>query len=152
MPSYDERLRVPWWWWAVGGVLVFGVFVVYLVWTSQELAATVGLVLVALLVLGLSAYGNVQVLVDEHGLRAGRALLPATSIGEVRTVDGQGRRRLLGPEADARAHTLVRGYVPGGVYVQIRHTAADATPYWFVSSRHPGKLAAALNGTAATTR
>jgi hypothetical protein len=141
--GYEERLRVPWWWWLAGGLLVFAVFVVYLVWTPLGIAVAVGAALATLFVLGLWRYGTVRVRVDEAGLHAGRATLPANSVGEVRAVDDAGRRRLLGPEADARAHVLVRGYVPGGVYVQVVD-AASMAPYWFVSSRRPEALADAL--------
>jgi hypothetical protein len=149
VPSYDERLRVPWWWWLVGGTLVAGVFVVYLVWTPLWVAAIVGVVLLAIVMLGLYAYGSARVRVSEQGLQAGRAVVPASSIGEVRPIDAQGRRRLLGPEADARAHTLVRGYIPGGVQVRM---ICDTTPYWFVSSRHPEALAGSLTGVGKRTR
>jgi hypothetical protein len=147
--SYDEKLRVPWWWWLVGATLGVGVFVVYLVWTPLWVAAIVGLVLLAVLVLGLSAYGSARIRVTEQGLQAGRAVVPARLIGEVRPIDAEDRRRLLGPDADARAHTMVRGYIPGGVYVGIDD---DVTPYWFVSSRHPEALAGALTGVAKRTR
>jgi Protein of unknown function (DUF3093) len=143
---------VPWWWWLVGAGFVLGVFIVYLVWTPLPLALIVGIVLLALLVVGMYTYGNVRVRVEEQGLRAGRAVLPATSIDDVRTVDAQERRRLLGPKADARAYTLVRGYIPGGVYVHIKGADDDGTPYWFVSSRHPEALAAALTGVTTTPR
>ena len=149
MPSHDERLRVPWWWWLAGGSLVFGLFLVYLVWTPLWIAAGVGVALATVVVLGLWRYGSVRVRVDEAGLRAGSGTLPAQSIGDVRVVDASGRRRLLGPQADARAHVLVRGYVPGGVYVQVVDAVA-AAPYWFVSSRRPQALADALSRVVAT--
>ena len=87
-------------------------------------------------------YGTVRV-AGTRPLHAGRAHAAGHSVGEVRAVDDAGRRRLLGPEADARAHVLVRGYVPGGVYVQVVD-AASMAPYWFVSSRRPEALADAL--------
>jgi Protein of unknown function (DUF3093) len=141
--GYDERLRVPWWWWVVGAGLISSVVVVYVVYTPLWLAAGVAAVLISLFVLGLWRYGRARVRVDQTGLRAGRATLLPASMGDVRVVDAQVRRKLLGPEADARAYVFLRGYVPGGVYVQVIDEAAEQ-PYWFVSSRQPEALADAL--------
>jgi hypothetical protein len=141
--GYEERLHVPWWWWLAGGLLVLSVFIVYLVWTPFGVAIGVGGTLTVLFALGVWRYGAARIRVDEAGLHAGRTTLLADAIGEVQAIDEAGRRRLLGPEADARAHVLVRGFVPGGVYVQVVDAASPA-PYWFVSSRRPEKLAAAL--------
>jgi Protein of unknown function (DUF3093) len=141
--AYDERLRVPWWWWVVGAGLTFSVVVVYVIYTPPWVAAGVAVVLISLFVLGLWRYGRARVRVDETGLRAGRATLPAASMGDVRVVDAEARRKLLGPEADARAHVFLRGYVPGGVRVQVVDDA-ETQPYWFVSSRQPEALADAL--------
>jgi Protein of unknown function (DUF3093) len=152
MPYHDERLWVPWWWWPIGAGMVLAVFVAYVVWTPLWVTGAVTLTLTAALVVGLLRYGSARVRVDEAGLRAGQATLPREAIGEVRTVDASARRSILGPGADARARTLVRGYVPGGVYVQVVGIARDArsAPYWFVSSRRPGALADALTRVART--
>lgn len=143
MAAYDERLRVPWWWWVVGAGLILSVVVVYVVYTPLWLAAGIAAVLISLFVLGLWRYGRARVRVDETGLRAGRATLPLASIGEVRVIDAQARRKLLGPAANARAYVFLRGYVPGGVYVEVVDEA-EGQPYWFVSSRQPEALADAL--------
>ena len=149
MPSYDERLHVPWWWWVGGGTLVSGVILVYVVWTPLWVACVVGVLLVTLFVLGLWRYGSVRVRVDETGLRVGSAILPVPSIGKVRVVDTAARRKLLGPDADARAGVLLRGYIPEGVQIQVIDPTATE-PYWFVSSRRPYALADALAGVTAT--
>src|SRR5215207_4432590 len=151
MPHHDERLWVPWWWWPAGASLVFAVFVAYVVWTPLWVAGAVTLALTTLFVAGLLWYGRARVRVDEAGLRAGHATLPPDLIGEVRAVDAAARRRLLGPDADARAYILVRGYLPGGVYVQVLD-GDDWAPYWFISSRRPESLVHALTMIARTAR
>jgi hypothetical protein len=140
---YQERLRVPWTWWVVP------LFFLWVVWlTAERIAgagwATVVTAVVAAGVAGLLlAYGAVRVQVDADGLTAGDARLPLAAVGEVRPLGRDAARALLGPRADARAHVLLRGYVPTAVQVQVV-APGDPTPYWYVSTRHPGRLAAAL--------
>ena len=81
---------MPWWWWLAGGLLVFAVFVVYLVWTPLGVAVGVGVTLTVLLILGVWRYGAARIRVDEAGLHAGRTTLPADAIGEVRAVERPG--------------------------------------------------------------
>ena len=45
--------------------------------------------------------------------------------------------------SDPAGYHLIRGWVPGGVRAEVRDPA-DPTPYWFVASRHPAALAAAV--------
>ena len=61
MAGYQERLHVPWWWWLAGGLLVFSVFVVYLVWTPLGVAVGVGGTLTVLFVVGVWRYGAARI-------------------------------------------------------------------------------------------
>jgi hypothetical protein len=140
---YQERLRVPWTWWVVP------LFFLWVVWLTAERIAGVGwaTVVTAVVAAGVAglllAYGAVRVQVDADGLTAGDARLPLSAVGEVRPLGRDAARALLGPRADARAHVLLRGYVPTAVQVQVV-ASDDPTPYWYVSTRHPRRLAAAL--------
>ena len=51
--------------------------------------------------------------------------------------------RCAGPESDPAGYHLIRGWVPAGVRAPVRDPA-DPTPYWFVASRRPAELAAAI--------
>ncbi|WIB27785.1 DUF3093 domain-containing protein [Curtobacterium sp. MCSS17_015] len=86
--------------------------------------------------------------VTETEFRAGRAHLPRTAVGEVAGFTGAAATKQRGPELDARAWTLFRGYVSGVVKVEVRDDA-DPTPYWLVSVRHPDAVTRALVGTSA---
>jgi len=81
--------------------------------------------------------------VTEDEFRAGRAHLPRTAVGAVAAFDGRAATVQRGPELDARAWTLFRGYVHGVVKVEVAD-AQDPTPYWLVSVRHPDQVVAAL--------
>jgi hypothetical protein len=61
----------------------------------------------------------------------------------VAAVDGPGRRDLLGVDADPLAFVILRSWIPGGVRIDLADPD-DPTPYWFVSTRHPERLVAAL--------
>jgi len=84
------------------------------------------------------------VVVDEAGLHTQGQVLPRAAIGPAAPLDREQARALCGPRADARAALLIRGYVPTGVRVDVADPREPA-PYWFVSSRRPHELAAALN-------
>lgn len=81
--------------------------------------------------------------VTDTEFRAGRAHLPRTLVGEVEGFEGAAATTQRGPELDARAWTLFRGYVRGVVKVEVRDEA-DPTPYWLVSVRRPDAVVAAL--------
>lgn len=81
--------------------------------------------------------------VTDTEFRAGRAHLPREVVGEVEGFEGAAATSQRGPELDARAWTLFRGYVRGVVKVEVRDDA-DPTPYWLVSVRRPDAVVAAL--------
>jgi hypothetical protein len=66
-----------------------------------------------------------------------------TAIGSVTVVDGEARRRLLGMDSEPLAFVIQRPWIAGGVRIDLVDPQ-DPTPYWFVSSRRPAELAAAL--------
>lgn len=149
-PAFHERRAVPWWWWAValafaapsveavvvlgpeltgrgGWLLAFACFVV-----------TAGVVAWLLLALSRS-----DVDVDRDGLRAGRDVLAAASIGRVRALDRTATRAVLGPDARADAQLNIRPWVHTAVQIEVVD-GTDTTPYWVVGTRRPAELATAL--------
>ncbi len=81
-------------------------------------------------------------------LRTGRAHIATSMLGDVEVLDAAGTRLALGREHDPRAFLCQRGWVRTAVRARVLD-AADPTPYWLVSTRHPDRLAAALRTTAA---
>lgn len=142
MPVYRERLWPPVRWWLLGALGVV-VVTVFLGAALPPLAvAALGAVLLVALGAALLAHAA-EIVVDAHGLQAGRATLPWWALGEVSALDRGAAAHLRGPGADRRSYLLLRGYVALAVRVELTDPA-DPTPYWYVSTRRPAELAAAL--------
>jgi hypothetical protein len=141
-PVYEERLwpSAAWWLLPLGAGASLGLVVSVV--APVAVAALVALAVALPVGWALAAWAAV-VRVDASGLRAGRALLPWSAVGEVRPLDAETARRIRGPGADPRAYLLLRSYLPRAVVVDLIDPA-DPTPYWYVSTRRPGDLAAAL--------
>ena len=142
--DYHERLGVPLRWWVQGTMLVASLWLAVVVAIPGAVAYLITAVAMLLLVAGLLAYGGVRVSVADGVFRAGRAHIEGRHLGVVEALDAEQTRRTAGPEADARAHLVLRPYLKRAVKVEITDPA-DPTPYWLVSSRHPEDLAGALS-------
>jgi hypothetical protein len=140
---YDERLRVPLRWWALATMFLVSVLLAFLVATPLWLAATSTTLLVVLVLAVFLGYGAARITVADGELRAGRARIELTHVGEVQALDAAATRTLAGREADARAYLLIRPYLRRAVRVDITDPR-DPTPYWLLGTRRPARLAAAL--------
>ena len=141
-PSFRERL-LP----GVGAVaaaLGVGLLALIVLLPIAPTAAVVVGVLVALAgVVWLVAAAPV-VAVRDGELWAGRAHVPVTLLGDVVVLATREQLRdELGARLDARAHVLLRSWVPTAVRVALEDPA-DPTPYWLVTTRRPEELAEAL--------
>ena len=141
--AYDERLRVPLRWWALGTMFVASLLIAFLVATPLWLALSATGVVVVVWVGMFVSYGSARVSVGGGVLTAGRARVPVAQLGDVQALDPDATRLLVGREADARAYLLIRPYVRRAVRVDIADPA-DPAPYWLVSTRRPDRLVAAL--------
>jgi len=143
MVLFRERLWVPWWAWpaAISWPVALGVAYGY------ATSATIGL-LVGVLLSGAVAVALIRaaalIVVDEGQMRAGRAILEAEYLGTPSPLDRTAAQRLRGVDADGRAFTVVRGWVATAVRVDV-DDSRDPTPYWYLSTRRPEALAAAIN-------
>lgn len=141
--AYVERLAVPARWWALAGLAVLALLAIAAALPLWLLLA-VPAIGAATLVLALRA-ATLEVVVDDQGLAVGPARLPWSAIGRVEPLAAPAAAALRSRDADPRAYLALRGYVPTAVRVEVDDDA-DPTPYWYVSTRHPGELAAALSG------
>lgn len=137
-------------WWVVPAFFIATLWLAYVVaagpgWATLAAVAAGGVVLTCLL-----SYGNARIRVQDGELRAGRAQIPLTAIGDISALDADEARALRGPQADPRAYLLIRPYLPAAVRVDI-DDPADPTPYWFIATRQPQALAAALRAEQART-
>lgn len=144
---YRERVQVPLSWW-VFDVLVAatlaGAFGFYL---GRGFALAVGLPALVFVGLGFRAASYV-IEVDDTEMRVGRAVLGRAWVGAVQPLDAVRTAVRSGVEADARAHLVLRPWVSTAVELTL-DDPADPVPYWLVSTRRPGALAAALGWVAA---
>jgi hypothetical protein len=81
--------------------------------------------------------------VTDVALLAGRARLPLPNVGKATGFAGPAAVEQRGPQLDARAWLVIRGWISPVVKVDVLD-ASDPTPYWLVSTRHPNDLIAAL--------
>lgn len=139
---YRERLTVPVVWWVLAALLAVSLLAavgLYLgpVWGLSVFVAT------AAVAVGLFWSTAVVIEVDDAELRVGRAVIGRAWIGGCQALDADAAEVRGGTSADARAHLVLRPYVPGAVEITL-DDPADPVPYWLVSSRRPARLAAAL--------
>ncbi|MEO8106908.1 MAG: DUF3093 domain-containing protein [Actinomycetes bacterium] len=141
-PRYRERLGAPAWFWVVAAFWALTLALAYGSAINTSVGVGVGLAAFALASLGLLRV-SATVVVDDRGLTAGPAHLPWDAIGVVESLDTAAAKVRRGPGADPRAYLMMRGWVSTAVSVGVKDIH-DPTPYWFISTRFPDRLAAAL--------
>jgi len=148
MQTYAERLTPPVALWVAVwfGAAVLGIsFYAALGPAAGLLAMLVPGVLLSVVLVRSAAL----VRVVDGDLLAGPARIPVRFLGPVEVLDPAQARAVRGPASDPAAYHLIRGWVPAGVRAPVRDPA-DPTPYWFVASRRPAELAAAIDDARAT--
>lgn len=142
--AYREKLRAPVSYWVIAFLFGLSLGIILLVegpwWSLIGLVGGTALGGWAVL-----AYGRpvIEVLPDGT-LKAGSAVLPASALGPALALDAERARALRTYEADPRAFLLLRSYIPTAVRVEIADPA-DPTPYLYLSTRRPKRLAAVVN-------
>lgn len=84
-----------------------------------------------------------SITVSNGVLTAGRAQIPVGQLGAVELLGAEALRAAIGPGLDARSFLLVRGWIHRGVRIE-NIDAADPAPQWILTTRHPEKLAIAI--------
>lgn len=142
LATYEERLTAPRSWWLVS-VLV-GVAMALIMLPLGPLPLLGGLVGgTAAAAVVTSSYGSVRVRVVAGSLVAGDARIPVAALGTPQVLDAEEARAWRSHKADPRAFMLLRSYVPTALRIEITDPA-DPTPYVYVSTRDPQRLAAVL--------
>jgi hypothetical protein len=140
--AYDERLTVPRAWWALAAGV--GVSIALILFPFGPLPMLAGLVGgAALAMTAVSSYGSARIRVVAGSLVAGKARIPLTALGEATVLDAAEAVAWRSYKADPRAFMLLRSYVPTALKVEVTDPA-DPTPYVYVSTRSPQRLAQAL--------
>lgn len=110
---------------------------------SPTLALPLG-VLAAALCIAVMYFASPVIEVSGGELRAGRAHIPLSLLGESVASTNDEARAARGRDLNARAWHVIRGGIDGIVTVKVTDPA-DPTPVWVVSSRTPDRLAAAIS-------
>ena len=146
---FRERLNVPIIWWVLAGLFSLSVLVAVGAYLGPAwgLGTSVATSLVAAAIFGSAA---IVISVEEQEVRVGRATIEHPYIATCRALTAEETRRRTGVEADARAHLVLRPYIKTTVEITL-DDPEDPVPYWLVSTRHPQRLAAALQDAASST-
>ncbi|KRD22658.1 MULTISPECIES: DUF3093 domain-containing protein [unclassified Streptomyces] len=142
---YEERLTAPRSWWFVSFLVGVSMALILLPFgTLPLLGGLVGGTAAAAVVA--SAYGSPRIRVVGDSLIAGEARIPVTALGDAEVLDAEEARAWRTYKADTRAFLLLRSYIPTALKVEVTDPQ-DPTPYLYLSTREPERLAQAL-GTA----
>lgn len=129
------------WWVLAVGVGVAFALILFPFGPLPILAGLVGGA--ALAMMGVSSYGSARIRVVAGSLLAGKARIPLDALGEAVVLDAQEAVAWRLHKADPRAFMLMRSYVPTALKVEVVDPA-DPTPYLYLSTRSPQRLADAL--------
>ncbi|MFF3334420.1 DUF3093 domain-containing protein [Streptomyces sp. NPDC002888] len=139
---YEERLTAPRSWWLISFLVGVSFALVLLPFgTLPLLAGLVGGTAAA--AVAASSYGSIRIRVVGDSLLAGEAKIPVTALGEAEVLDAEEARAWRTYKADTRAFLLLRSYIPTALRVEVTDPA-DPTPYLYLSTREPERLAEAL--------
>lgn len=142
MQPFEERLTAPGLWWFIA--LLVGVALALILLPLGILPMLCGLIGGAALALaGVSSYGSVRVRVVADSLVVGDARIPVSALGEAEVLDAAEALAWRTYKADPRAFMLLRSYIPTALRVPVTDPE-DPTPYLYVSTREPQRLAAVL--------
>ncbi|HET9382731.1 MAG TPA: DUF3093 domain-containing protein [Streptomyces sp.] len=139
---YEERLTAPRSWWLVSVLVGVSLALVLLLYgTLAMLGGLAGGTAVAAVVT--SSYGSVRIRVVGDALIAGEARVPVSALGEAEVLDAEEARAWRTYKADVRAFLLLRSYIPTALRVEVTDPE-DPTPYLYLSTREPERLAEAI--------
>ncbi|MGW2616693.1 DUF3093 domain-containing protein [Streptomyces sp. NPDC001500] len=139
---YEERLTAPRSWWFVSFLVGVSMALILLPFgTLPLLGGLVGGTAVAAVVA--SSYGSLRIRVVGDSLIAGEAKIPVAALGETEILDAEEARAWRTHKADTRAFLLLRSYIPTALKVEVTDPD-DPTPYLYLSTREPERLAQAL--------
>jgi hypothetical protein len=145
---YQERLRVPWWWWLPGFLLAAIIaYEVHLgIRSVPDWVPFAVLLPVAAAVLVWFGRVDVRVVGDDQSeteLWVGAAHLPVGVIARSAEVPRSAKSAALGRQLDPAAYVVHKAWV-GPMVLLVLDDPEDPTPYWLVSCRRPDRVLAAL--------
>jgi hypothetical protein len=141
--TYDERWRVPWYWWPAALGLATLVAAELHSGAPGSRAVLPYAVLLPLTAVLLTAGSRGRVQVRDGLLHVPGARIPVHLLGDGVVLDRESLRRQAGPMADRDAFLVSRPWLHTAVRLMVVDPEDD-TPYWIVGTRHPERLLAAV--------
>ncbi|MER5910932.1 DUF3093 domain-containing protein [Streptomyces sp. NPDC001982] len=139
---YEERLTAPRSWWLISFLVGVSFALILLPFgTLPMLGGLVGGTAAAAVTA--SSYGSLRIRVVGGHLIAGEAKIPVSALGDSEVLDPEEAQAWRTYKADTRAFLLLRAYIPRALRVEVTDPS-DPTPYLYLSTRDPEKLAAAI--------
>ncbi|MFD8913467.1 DUF3093 domain-containing protein [Streptomyces sp. NPDC059575] len=139
---YEERLTAPRSWWLISFLVGVSFALILLPFgTLPLLGGLVGGTAAAAVMA--SAYGSQRIRIVGDSLIAGEAKIPVSALGASEVLDAEEARAWRTYKADVRAFLLLRAYIPTALRVEVTDPE-DPTPYLYLSTREPERLAAAI--------
>ncbi|WP_328769626.1 DUF3093 domain-containing protein [Streptomyces sp. NBC_00286] len=140
--AYDERLAAPRIWWAIAVLFGLSLALVFLPYglIAALIAMAIGTCLAGMYV---SAQGSTRIRVTGDTLFVMDARIPLTALGQPEVLDGEEARAWRTYKADMRAFMVMRSFIPTAVRVEVLDPD-DPTPYLYLSTRTPDRLAKAI--------
>ncbi|MGW0769613.1 DUF3093 domain-containing protein [Streptomyces sp. NPDC002676] len=139
---YEERLTAPRSWWVISFLVGLSLALILLPYgTLPMLGGLAGGTAAA--AVAASSYGSLRIRVVGGSLIAGEAKIPVSALGGSEILDPEEARAWRTYKADTRAFLLLRSYIPTALRVEVTDPQ-DPTPYLYLSTREPERLAAAI--------
>lgn len=140
--SYREWVGPPPMWWVLSGAFSLS-WLLAIGFYLGPIAGVLALLAAQALLTALFVGTAIRLRLDGRELGVGRAVLDLAYVSAVRGLDAEATTARSGPEADARAHLVLRPYARTAVELTL-DDPADPVPYWLVSTRRPDRLAEAI--------
>ncbi|MCZ4507411.1 DUF3093 domain-containing protein [Streptomyces sp. ActVer] len=143
---YDERLTAPKAWWVIAALFGLSMALIFLPYglIAALIALVAGTCLAGFYV---SGQGSMRIRVTGELLVAGDARIPLKALGDAEVLEGEEARAWRTYKADLRAFMLMRSYITTAVRVDVVDPD-DPTPYLYLSTRSPDRLAEAISARA----
>jgi hypothetical protein len=141
MTIYRERL-LPGPWTFLATALVIPASLLVFLPINTTIGVVVAIVLYIACVFAL-VLGSPVIEVTDSSFIAGRARIPIENIGATSGYIRSDATDQRGPQLDARAWLVIRGWVDPVVKVEVVDER-DPAPYWLVSTRRPAAVISAL--------
>ena len=139
---FKEVLRPPIW------VLTFIYFLllslVIAIWAAFDGTTTVYAFVVATVAITYLAFAmRSNIYINGKELRIDRAHIEVKYLGKVTVLDGHAMRLLRTRDADPAAFLAIKFWASTGVKIEV-NDPRDPTPYWLITSKRGGEIAALL--------